>query len=620
MRLGYHERVRASSAAWVVWALLLGSCAPSAVDLVVDLRTDLLPGAEFGRVRVIVQPGDTVEANASLDADYVDGVRTAELSDLEPGLHDVFLTLFEPTGAPLIEQRVIVELERDTVLTVVLTRDCRDVACGEDERCLRGACVDSECSALNPDRCPAPECMSDGECGSTSSCAIGRCVEGSCLLAVEDAMCDAGDRCDPDRGCVSMDDRAVRIVSPAGLDLPYGGSRPLEVTLEGGWVDGDTLTLSAPPTTLDLGGVQSPEVELQAPLDPGTIVSIKLPFDAAPGSTIDLVSSAALVGDTSFTVVEPVPGDVMIDGASYQVTDGFLLEAPLALDAASRVAMTDRLAQLVFPPPGSAFADEPYLALAGDTDMGMPVEVVRVVGGGLSTFASSDGMSGPDANFSQVAFSEPGSPWGDFLYICSASFGGGDGVFRLDSTGTFASFWSFNNCNGLAFDYGQVFGDPGFPSPMLVNENSEDFVRVDPSSGQEVLVGAPFSFNGSGFQIHIPQDAPWAGRAYFITPRDGDDEGRVWRIDAIDPWGTPELWLDGLPRPAGSAVAFTAGGRLGERLYVAMRQTGTVRAYRADGTFTDVLSGLVSPSGVTHRDDSLWIVDRGTGQVLRLSP
>ena len=49
---------------------------------------------------------------------------------------------------------------------------------------------------------------------------------------------------------------------------------------------------------------------------------------------------------------------------------------------------------------------------------------------------------------------------------------------------------------------------------MLVNENSEDFVRVDPSSGQEVLVNAPFSFNGSGFQIHIPQDAPWAGRVY----------------------------------------------------------------------------------------------------------
>ncbi|MFK7989422.1 MAG: hypothetical protein AB8I08_25625 [Sandaracinaceae bacterium] len=98
---------------------------------------------------------------------------------------------------------VQLELEGDTVSTVVVTRDCANVVCEGGEQCRAGVCVSPECSPERPDLCPEPECASDTDCAAgLDVCAVARCASGVCLTGQDAASCGAGEVCNPFDGCI----------------------------------------------------------------------------------------------------------------------------------------------------------------------------------------------------------------------------------------------------------------------------------------------------------------------------------------------------------------------------------------------------------------------------------
>ncbi|MBW2461698.1 MAG: hypothetical protein JRH11_08625 [Deltaproteobacteria bacterium] len=499
--------------ALAVVAICVCACGDDPLELLVDLRTDLVAPQELSRIRVILEPGGIEEVDA-MDASYLDGLRVAEFADLALGGHTLVITLFDVGGPPLVERTVRIDLRETTALTVLVSRDCREVACGDALSCRAGECVDETCSDLAPDLCPAPECDGDSDCASASACASARCLADACLYEADDAMCGMDEWCSPDDGCLAL-----------------------------------------------------------------------------PGTT---------------------PG---VEGVVYTVADGYVLDAPLALDDATKASLLGPSRQIAFPMPGSSFPVGPYVGVSGDPDMGIEPIVVRFEGGAATTFATSDGSSGPDQSFSQMQFSDSATPWGDFLYVCSASSGGGDGLFTVDSTGTFAIFDSFNNCNGLVFDYDQTLGDPGFVSPAYVNVNSTEYSRYA-SDATNVSLTTGLPFEGSGFKAHVARGGAFVGAMYIVSPGDAaPSDGSIVRVDTVEPWAqTP--WASGLADPG--TAAFGDGGPLGDFFFVPLRTSGEVYAYELDGTFTVVVSDLLEPRAVVRDGDALWILEAGRGQVLRL--
>ncbi len=193
------------------WALLAGSCTESTA-LVIDLKTDFVPGVEFTGVRAGVRDGasDTMLATAGLD--YLTGQRVAELAGLAAGDVTVFVELLDFRGAIVAERAALVRFQGNDAVVIVISRDCRGVTCpgASDDpalaACLGGRCVDPRCleAGADPARCGLAECATDGECAPAAACASGRCVSGVCLFDGDDARCDAGLYCNPDLGCVPL--------------------------------------------------------------------------------------------------------------------------------------------------------------------------------------------------------------------------------------------------------------------------------------------------------------------------------------------------------------------------------------------------------------------------------
>jgi formylglycine-generating enzyme required for sulfatase activity len=187
--------------------LLAAGCAPP-IDLAVDVRTDLLAGREFDRVVVELDGDGAVPVVAERDDDFRDGLRVAEFRGLSGERHIVTVALSR-AGAPVVSRRVSLRIEGSLILPVVLTRDCRGIACPgtgnpvTDSECLGGTCTVPTCSPLDPSSCGAPECAVDADCPAPSACASARCADGVCLSPVRDAACGPGQICDPSAGCVA---------------------------------------------------------------------------------------------------------------------------------------------------------------------------------------------------------------------------------------------------------------------------------------------------------------------------------------------------------------------------------------------------------------------------------
>lgn len=187
-----------SSFAVLVW--LLTACSSSPASLVVDVRTDLVPGVEFDVLRLAIDGESVALTTADATLDYLAGARIAEIDELAPGTYRLTLTA-AARGEPVLERNVLVQLHGEHAVTVLMTRDCRDVTCGAGQSCVGGSCVSESCTPETPAECPEPECFADADCGDpAATCASARCVEGACFEH-DDGGCGAGSFCRVDDGC-----------------------------------------------------------------------------------------------------------------------------------------------------------------------------------------------------------------------------------------------------------------------------------------------------------------------------------------------------------------------------------------------------------------------------------
>ena len=191
--------------------LVAAGCTPDSVRLVIDLQSDLAPGAEVFAVRLELLEDAVTLDPVSLDreAPLADpGVRIAEFDGLLPSARrTVRLTALDLRGEPITFQDVAVSHRTDRVVTVVLTRDCLGIECpgaGESAatRCLGARCIEPDCLSGNEPSCPDPECTADTDCTAASACITPRCVAGTCLESEAESACDANTFCNPEQGCV----------------------------------------------------------------------------------------------------------------------------------------------------------------------------------------------------------------------------------------------------------------------------------------------------------------------------------------------------------------------------------------------------------------------------------
>ncbi|MFK8002087.1 MAG: hypothetical protein AB8H86_21010 [Polyangiales bacterium] len=183
-------------------ALLFGAlaaCGSGEPSLSVDLRTDFIPGTEFDGVTVRIGEGVSAPFVVLQDQDFVRGVRVGNI-ETGAGTQTVTLELIR-AGEVLVERVATAAVAGDTVVQLVVSRDCRDVQCGASLSCRGGACVDLRCTATTPEYCPDAECATAAECATPVDCATSACASGVCLVRPDDARCGSG-ACDLMMGCV----------------------------------------------------------------------------------------------------------------------------------------------------------------------------------------------------------------------------------------------------------------------------------------------------------------------------------------------------------------------------------------------------------------------------------
>lgn len=216
---------RASGVAALIagMALACAGCSATALgnELVIDLKTDLLPGVEFMAVRTVItetvradsdQPPIEVQRTITADQDFFEGVRLGEFRQLASSEVTVEVVLLDAQEQVVIARPTRVMLKGVRAVTVVISRDCRGVECpladGDPNltACLGGRCVDARCHPEAPEYCDlqALECSVDSECAAEHACTEPQCIERVCFFKPEDGLCDALQMCMPDSGCVEV--------------------------------------------------------------------------------------------------------------------------------------------------------------------------------------------------------------------------------------------------------------------------------------------------------------------------------------------------------------------------------------------------------------------------------
>ncbi len=236
--------------------------------LLVELKTDLVPGVEFAAVRTqLFDPGDRTEeltrrqVDVTLGRDLTSGLRVAELGDLAPGTYALRVMLVDLADTEVMGRDVVVTVRETAGVTVLMTRDCRGVACpgaGDDPleaACLGGRCVDERCTPETPEYCPAPECGTSAECTDViSECADRVCEDGTCFVSTDATMCiPPNNYCDPTDGCSVAElptwvQAAYIKASNTGANDAFGASVALSA-------DGNTLAVGAMSETSSVTGV-----------------------------------------------------------------------------------------------------------------------------------------------------------------------------------------------------------------------------------------------------------------------------------------------------------------------------------------------------------------------------
>lgn len=197
---------------FAVLALALAGCscagAGGGASLRVELATDLVAGGEYLYVRTRVETlqgesASEVERRFGDGAVFAEPRVVAELADLAPGRYTVEVALLDPSRAEVAMRRTIADVRGSRRVTVLVTRSCRGVACGDGQACHGGTCRPLECDAdPSAPGCAPAACASDDDCGtSTTQCLEPRCVLGACLDVAEHRRCTRGLVCSPEGEC-----------------------------------------------------------------------------------------------------------------------------------------------------------------------------------------------------------------------------------------------------------------------------------------------------------------------------------------------------------------------------------------------------------------------------------
>ncbi len=265
----------------VLFALLVAAgCDDGAATLVVQVRTDLLPGQEMAAVEVSIdgEVGVTrVEASAARDWGL--GVRVLERT-LPRGERRLRVRAVDAAGALVVERPVRVSLDGGLrVVTVLLTRSCLGVSCPASDpaavACLGGRCVEDRCAEEAPEGCGTPTCASAAECAPAGgSCASVECsASGTCFASPDHGACAADQVCSTALDCVAAgacveETRQLSalgaVAGPAGPVIAFGGASmyvaatPIEggvrvVRLDAAGAGGDALLFELDPPAA--GGV-----------------------------------------------------------------------------------------------------------------------------------------------------------------------------------------------------------------------------------------------------------------------------------------------------------------------------------------------------------------------------
>lgn len=309
---------------WLLVGLLTTACDPSH-GLVVDLRSDLVPGAEFEEVEVRLYEGaERGEPTRLLEgvrvdfgADATGGIRIAELDELAPGPHLVSVRLLRGSTSVVAEGEVIVDVEGFKAVTVLVTRDCVGVTCEEGATvslaCRNGVCDDARCGPEHPELCTETGCVTDADCVTGApACVRETCVEGACFSRPDDGAC-AG-RCDASRGCVEA---GAPFIPP----VP-GGPATYYVSPNGD--DGNDGSMIAPWASINFAMTQVAPGDVVEVLDGvyEEIVEMRVPGSAVAPIVLRSSTGGAIIDGTNVTDATD-PFSVVFFATSFITMHGF---------------------------------------------------------------------------------------------------------------------------------------------------------------------------------------------------------------------------------------------------------------------------------------------------------
>jgi len=196
--------------------------------LVVDLRSNLVPGVEFDAARTQVWADGTREPRAERTrtlrfGDPVEtSVRIAEIDTLAPGVYTLITSLLR-SGSEVARRTVRVQVQHTQAVTMLITRDCRSLVCADGSTCVAGQCVPQDClDGSGFDGCPEPACEADDECATEVECGEALCLERHCQVFPTHETCERGEWCNPETGCAPLPERDAGAMD-AGLVRPVDG-------------------------------------------------------------------------------------------------------------------------------------------------------------------------------------------------------------------------------------------------------------------------------------------------------------------------------------------------------------------------------------------------------------
>lgn len=297
------------------FAFSLCSCTEDGVILAVDLRTDYVPGVEFVVAEARIEDGNGALVDSRMsgvlgDADALEGVRVADFLGASPGDRRVSVTLYGADGQVVGRNAVSISFTGNYGVTVLVTRACARVTCGDEESCVDGQCVDPRCSPETPERCGDAVCADATACDApAASCAEARCVQGACFAAPVAGACGETQVCIPEGGCVerpTLPDASVPADGGVGTPPPFG---PRPVRPIRGY---DTGRVDAPDPGLPRPHATRPKFVWDSGADEATRFEIELSRD----SDLDPVEVVVTQAATELFVITP-PAQALSAGRWY---------------------------------------------------------------------------------------------------------------------------------------------------------------------------------------------------------------------------------------------------------------------------------------------------------------